>query len=119
MSLPPVQGSSFPKTISTLSATRSTIEAEIIYDDLLALERAHAERLHIVRTLHSRRPIIGKTKNRRGNNGSIGGEGGAGSDNNITNQAESDLEDNDVAEGGNAMEEDEQGVSEEEEEEEE
>ena len=40
-------------------------------------------------------------------------------DSNITNQAESDLEDNDVAEGGNAMEEDEQGVSEEEEEEEE
>ena len=118
MSLPPVQGSSFPRTISTLSATRSTIEAEIIYDDLLALER-HTRNVYTSRTLHSRRPIIGKTKNRRGNNGSIGGEGGAGSDNNITNQAESDLEDNDVAEGGNAMEEDEQGVSEEEEEEEE
>jgi hypothetical protein len=116
MSLPPVQGSSFPRTISTLaSATRSTIEAEIVYDDLLALERAHAKRLHSVRTLHSRRAIIGRTKNRRGSIGGIGGGqgGGAGSDNNIANQADSDLEDN---EGGNAMEEDEQGVSEEEEE---
>jgi len=54
-----------------------------------------------------------KTKNRRGG---IGDVGGTGRDNNITNQADSDLEDND-AEDGNAMEED--AVSEEEEEEEE
>ena len=39
MSFPPVQGSNFPRIISSLSATRSTIEAEIIYDDLFALER--------------------------------------------------------------------------------
>ena len=113
MSFPPVQGSNFPRIISSLSATRSTIEAEIIYDDLFALERAHAKRLHSVKTFHSRRAIIGKTKNRRGG---IGDVGGTGRDNNIRNQADSDLEDND-AEGGNAMEED--AVSEEEEEEEE
>ena len=114
MSFPPLQGSNFPRIISSLSATRSTIEAEIIYDDLFALERAHAKRLHSVKTFHSRRAIIiGRTKNRRGG---IGDVGGTGRDNNITNQADSDLEDND-AEDGNAMEED--AVSEEEEEEEE